>query len=146
MTRTLVRTLDRIPPQNLEAEQSVLGCMLLDRDAIAKVAEALSPSDFYQEIHGTICAAILELFDRGEPADLVTVTNRLQAMGKLRGRRRRIVSSIPPQRGAHGGERGALRRHRPREVAPQVPHRGGHGDGLLLVGEGRVARDHVQLG
>ena len=83
MTRTLVRTLDRIPPQNLEAEQSVLGCMLLDRDAIAKVAEALSPSDFYREIHGTICSAILELFDRGEPADLVTVTNRLQAMGKL---------------------------------------------------------------
>lgn len=73
----------RIPPQNLDAEQSVLGSMLLDRDAIARVVEALRPEDFYRDLHRTIYTAILDLFERGEPVDLITVTNKLAGMGKL---------------------------------------------------------------
>jgi len=80
---SITRPLERIPPQNLDAEQSVLGSMLLDRDAIARVVEALRPEDFYRDVHRTIYTAMLELFERGEPVDLVTVTNKLGGMGKL---------------------------------------------------------------
>ncbi len=83
MPRTPSQTIGPMPPQNLEAEQSVLGSMLLDRDAIARVAEGLRPEDFYRDAHRAIYTAILELFERGEPADLITVTDRLQQMGKL---------------------------------------------------------------
>jgi len=80
---SITRPIERIPPQNLEAEQSVLGSTLLDRDAIARVAEALRPEDFYRDLHRTIYTVILELFERGEPVDLITVTNRLASIGKL---------------------------------------------------------------
>jgi replicative DNA helicase len=80
---SIVRSIERIPPQNLDAEQSVLGSMLLDRDAIARVVEVLRPEDFYRDLHRTIYVAMLDLFERGEPVDLVTVTNRLSGMGKL---------------------------------------------------------------
>ncbi len=80
---SVARSIERIPPQNLEAEQSVLGSMLLDRDAIARVVELLRPEDFYRDLHRTIYVAMLDLFERGEPVDLVTVTNRLSGMGKL---------------------------------------------------------------
>jgi len=73
----------RIPPQNLEAEQGVLGSMLLDRDAIARVIEALRPEDFYRDAHRVIYAAMSDLFERGEPVDLITVTNRLAVQGKI---------------------------------------------------------------
>ena len=74
---------DRVPPHNLEAEQSILGSMLLERDAIARVVELVRPEDFYRDAHRRIFEAIAELFDRGEPADLVTVTDRLRARGIL---------------------------------------------------------------
>jgi len=80
---SVVRSIERIPPQNLDAEQSVLGAMLLDRDAIARVVEVLRPEDFYRDLHRTIYVAMLDLFERGEPVDLVTVTNKLAGMGKL---------------------------------------------------------------
>lgn len=80
---SITRPIERVPPQNLEAEQSVLGSMLLDRDAIARVVEALRPEDFYRDLHRTIFTAMLELFERGEPVDLITVTNKLTGMGKL---------------------------------------------------------------
>jgi replicative DNA helicase len=80
---SITRPIERVPPQNLEAEQSVLGSMLLDRDAIARVVEALRPEDFYRDLHRTIYMAMLDLFERGEPVDLITVTNRLTGMGKL---------------------------------------------------------------
>ncbi len=80
---SMTRPIERIPPQNLEAEQSVLGSMLLDRDAIARVVEALRPEDFYRDLHRIIFQAMLELFERGEPVDLITVTNKLASAGKL---------------------------------------------------------------
>lgn len=75
--------LERIPPHNLEAEQGVLGSMLLDRDAIARTVEILRPDDFYRDAHRVIFTAMIELFERGEPVDLITVTNRLAELGKL---------------------------------------------------------------
>jgi replicative DNA helicase len=72
-----------VPPQNLEAEQSVLGSMLLDRDAIAAVVEILHSGDFYRDANRQIYLAMCDLFERGEPVDLVTVTTKLAALGKL---------------------------------------------------------------
>ncbi len=69
----------KLPPQNIEAEQSLLGSLLIDKEAIIKVAEILSPADFYRsETHGKIYEAILELFEKREPVDLVTVTDKLR--------------------------------------------------------------------
>ena len=67
----------RQPPQDLAAEQSVLGGMLLSKDAIADVLEKLRPSDFYRPAHQNIYDAILDLYGRGEPADAVTVAAEL---------------------------------------------------------------------
>ncbi len=80
---SIVQQLERVPPQNLEAEQGVLGSMLLDRDAIARAIEGLRAEDFYRDAHRVIYQAMVELFERGEPVDLITVTNRLAANGKL---------------------------------------------------------------
>ena len=80
---SITQQLDRVPPQNLEAEQGVLGSMLLDRDAIARVVESLRAEDFYRDAHRVIYVAMTELFERGEPVDLITVTNRLAAQGKI---------------------------------------------------------------
>ncbi len=80
---SIAQQIERVPPQNLEAEQGVLGSMLLDRDAIARTVEALRPEDFYRDAHRIIFSAMLDLFERGEPVDLITVTNRLAGMGKL---------------------------------------------------------------
>ena len=74
---------DKIPPQNLAAEQSVIGSMLLDKNAVVKVIEMLRPESFYRDAHRYIYESILELFDRGEPVDLVTVTENLRKAGKL---------------------------------------------------------------
>ncbi len=75
--------IDRLPPQSLEAEQSVLGSVLIDRDAIVEVAEFLRPDDFYRQAHGLIYAAMLELFERREPIDIVTVAEVLERSDQL---------------------------------------------------------------
>ncbi|MGB9803211.1 replicative DNA helicase [Desulfofundulus sp.] len=69
---------ERKPPQNIDAEQSVLGALFLDREAIPRVARLLKPEDFYLEAHRKIYEAILALEEAGEPVDLLTVTNYLQ--------------------------------------------------------------------
>ena len=74
---------DRLPPQNLEAEQSVLGSLLIDRDAIIQVAPILKHEDFYQPSHGTIYQAISELYTRQEPTDVITLTDELARRDKL---------------------------------------------------------------
>ena len=76
-------SIDRLPPQSIEAEQSVLGALLIDRDAVIEVAELLRPEDFYRSHHGTIYAAVLELSERREPVDLVTVSEVLERLGQL---------------------------------------------------------------
>lgn len=74
----------KLPPNNLEAEQSVLGAILIDRDAIIQVADVLKPEDFYQPAHEKIYGIILELFDRGKPIDTLSVTDRLKEKGFLK--------------------------------------------------------------
>lgn len=74
----------KLPPQNIEAEQSLLGALLIDKDAIVSVAEILRIDHFYKsEQHGSIYSAILELFEKREPIDLVTVTEKLKQSGYL---------------------------------------------------------------
>src|SRR5437763_7451051 len=74
----------RVPPQNLQAEESVLGAMLLSRDAIAAVAELhLLADDFYKPTHGHIFEAISSLYERGDPADPVTIAEELRRDGLL---------------------------------------------------------------
>ena len=68
----------RLPPQNLEAEQSVLGSILIDKNAIVKVIDMLVPSDFYTPVHERIFETILELFEKSQPIDVVSLTNRLK--------------------------------------------------------------------
>nr|WP_322973820.1 replicative DNA helicase [Actinacidiphila oryziradicis] len=74
---------ERVPPQDLDAEQSVLGGMLLSKDAIADVVEVLKGADFYRPAHETIYAAILDLYARGEPADPITIAAELTKRGEL---------------------------------------------------------------
>lgn len=71
------------PPQNLAAEQSLLGAMLLSRDAITEVVEGLRIQDFYRPAHRTVYEAILELFNSGAPVDPVTVLDKLTKSGEL---------------------------------------------------------------
>ena len=72
-----------LPPQNIDAEQAVLGTILLQEQSILKVAEILSPEDFYRDAHKTIFRAMLDLFERREPHDLITVTDLLASTNKL---------------------------------------------------------------
>ena len=72
-----------IPPQNLDAEQAVLGTVLLQDKSILKIAEILSPEDFYRDAHKTIYRSMLDLFEKREPHDLITVANLLGDRNKL---------------------------------------------------------------
>ena len=74
---------DRTPPQDMAAEQSVIGSMLISKDAIAEVSEVLRGTDFYRPMHETIHDAIIDLFGRGEPVDMITVAAELQRRGEL---------------------------------------------------------------
>ncbi len=72
-----------LPPQNIEAEQAVLGTILLQDNALLKIVELLSPEDFYRDAHKTIFSAMLTLFEKREPHDLITVTGLLNDQNKL---------------------------------------------------------------
>jgi replicative DNA helicase len=74
---------DRLPPHNLEAEQSLLGSLLIDRDAIIKVATTIKQDDFYSGANGTIYQAIVDLYNRREPTDFVTLTDELTRQERL---------------------------------------------------------------
>src|SRR5690349_8928230 len=73
----------RMPPQDIDAEQSVLGSMLISKDAIADVLEVAKGHDFYRPAHETIFDAIIDLYTRSEPADPVTVSAELNRRGEL---------------------------------------------------------------
>lgn len=73
----------RVPPHNIEAEQSVLGSMILERDAIAEVTEVLKGDEFYKESHKILFDAILELYNRDEPVDMITLVELLRSRDHL---------------------------------------------------------------
>lgn len=76
-------SLHKLPPQNIEAEESILSAVLIDSSALLDIVEILSPEDFYRTAHQKIFAAITELFAKSEPIDLVTVANNLKEKGQL---------------------------------------------------------------
>ncbi|MFH1657221.1 MAG: replicative DNA helicase [bacterium] len=91
---------DKIPPQNIEAEQSLLGSLMLDKNAVNTVADFLHPSDFYKGIHREIYQAILDLFEKGEPVDLLSVSSLLKERNKLEevdghGYLTELINSVP---------------------------------------------------
>jgi replicative DNA helicase len=78
MTDELNSLPGRIPPQNTEAEQSLLGALLIDKDAMIRVADILHPGDFYKKQHELIYEAMHDLYAKNEPIDILSVTNRLE--------------------------------------------------------------------
>jgi len=74
---------DKVPPQNLDAEKSLLGCLMIDPDAILKVVDFLLKKDFYKDSHGRIYECMLELFEKREPIDLLSVSSKLKEKGIL---------------------------------------------------------------
>jgi replicative DNA helicase len=74
---------DRVPPHNLEAEESVLGAMMLSAEAIAEVVEVVRPQDFYRSAHRKVFEALLEIYGRGEPVDAITAVEELKRRGAL---------------------------------------------------------------
>jgi replicative DNA helicase len=77
------RRIERLPPQNVDAEEAVLGAILIDPDAIIRVSTVLRPEDFYREKHGWIFDAALALHERREPIDFLTVGDELERRGQL---------------------------------------------------------------
>lgn len=74
----------KLPPQNIEAEKSLLGSLILDKNAIIKVADYLQSKDFYKQSHQQIYQAVIELFEKGEPVDLLAVSARLKEKNLLK--------------------------------------------------------------
>ncbi|OGE74158.1 MAG: replicative DNA helicase [Candidatus Doudnabacteria bacterium RIFCSPHIGHO2_02_FULL_42_25] len=92
--------INRIPPQNKEAEQSVLGSLLLDRDAVIKIADLITADDFYEDKHKVIYLAILALYDERSSIDILTVSNKLDeghSLDKIGGMSylTTLVNSVP---------------------------------------------------
>src|SRR3989344_5168143 len=68
----------KLPPQDIDSERSVLGAMMLDKDSVIKVADILTPGDFYNPHHAKIFEIVLDLFEKGEPIDILSVTQKLK--------------------------------------------------------------------
>ncbi|MDD4271407.1 MAG: replicative DNA helicase [Patescibacteria group bacterium] len=75
--------ISKIPPQNLEAEASLLGCLMIDKDAIFKIADTLRPEDFYKDSHSLIYETMRDLYARHEPIDILTLSSKLEEKNKL---------------------------------------------------------------
>ena len=73
----------KIPPQNIEMEQSLLGSLLIDKDAIIKVANLIRIGDFYKDIHNLIYEAMTELYEKRDPIDVLSLSNRLEEKNQL---------------------------------------------------------------
>ncbi|MBU4332368.1 replicative DNA helicase [Patescibacteria group bacterium] len=82
-TQANIESIEKLPPQNIEAEQSVLGSLLIDKDAIVKIADILGPQDFYKDNHRIVFESMLELYESREPIDILSLTNRLTERKKL---------------------------------------------------------------
>jgi len=75
--------MEKLPPQNVELEESILGALMIDKNAVTRVMDILMPEDFYRVQNQTIYNTLLELFNKSEPIDVLTVTNRLKEQGVL---------------------------------------------------------------
>ncbi|MEE1939547.1 replicative DNA helicase [Streptomyces sp. TRM 70361] len=156
---------ERLPPQDLDAEQSVLGGMLLSKDAIADVVETLQGQDFYKPAHETIYQAVLDLYAKGEPADPITVAAELTRRGEISrvggpGYLHSLVQTVPTAANAQYyaeivHERAVLRRLV--EAGTRITQMGYAADGdvdeivnsaqaeIYAVTEQRTAEDYLPL-
>ena len=75
------KIISRIPPNDVQAEQAVLGSMLVDKDAVLTVVEILTPEDFYRSEHAEIYSAIIDLYNKNTPIDLLTLKAQLEVRG-----------------------------------------------------------------
>lgn len=82
---TTLKQLEKIPPQNIDAEKSLLGALLIDKEAIIAVTDMVDKDDFYQNSHRDIYEAMEALYSKNDPIDILTVSNRLQEQKKLEG-------------------------------------------------------------
>lgn len=101
----------KIPPHNLEAEQSLLGALLLDQDVMLKVGDAVHPEDFYKDSHRIIFETMLELIERHQPIDILTLGNRLEEKGVLKqigGRTALVELTNVVTTAAHAGNYGEI--------------------------------------
>lgn len=126
-----------LPPQNLEAEEYVIGAMMLATHALERCSEILSPGDFYRESHGKIYSAIVALYSEGKAADAITVADRLEALGFLtdvggKDRIREIASLVPATSNAA---------HHARIVRELAVHRDLREAGLEIA---RIGQHHEQ--
>lgn len=156
----------RTPPQDLDAERSVLGAMMLSTDAVAEVSEILRPNDFYSPGHELVYTAITDLFAAGEPADAITVTSMLDRRKELSrtggaAEIHTLVQSVPTAANASFyaeivAEKAILRRIV--NVGAKISQMGFNADGevedivneaqaeIYKVGENRSGDDYVALG
>ena len=100
MVKTNGNAIDKLPPQNIEAEKSLLGSLLLDKEAINRVADSLRPEDFYGRAHQLIYEGVAKLFEKREPIDLLSLSNVLEESGHLEtiggvGYLTALVNSVP---------------------------------------------------
>ncbi|HEY8402228.1 MAG TPA: DnaB-like helicase N-terminal domain-containing protein, partial [Cytophagaceae bacterium] len=79
----LLQSLGKLPPQAVDLEEAVLGALMLEKDALTMVVDILKPESFYKESHQKIFKAVVQLFDKSEPIDILTVTNQLRLNGEL---------------------------------------------------------------
>ena len=75
--------IEKLPPQNIEAEKCLLGSLMLDKNAIVKVVDSLQSKDFYKQTHQEIYQAIVDLFEKQDPVDLLSVSTRLKEKNLL---------------------------------------------------------------
>ena len=78
------KVFEKLSPQNIEAEEALLGSLLIDKEAIIKIADIISEDDFYKNIHQIIYQAMLEVWENSEPIDILSVGNRLEEKGELK--------------------------------------------------------------
>src|SRR3989338_8918904 len=76
---------EKKPPQNIEAEQSLLGCLMLDKNAIIKVSDFVNAEDFYKNIHKETFQPMMELYEKQEPIDIISVSTKLRERSQLDG-------------------------------------------------------------
>ncbi len=156
----------RVPPHSLEAEQSVLGAVLLDNDALPTVVESLLPEDFYGKSHQVIFKSMLSLWDRQEPIDVMTLTGELRSQGELDAAGgieylSRLVDIVPTSANtgyyARSVKEMSLRRRIIHEASGIVAEAfGGHGNfdsfldsvekRIFEVGESRLSKGFVKVG
>ena len=128
------------PPHSVEAEQSLLGALLIDGTAWDQIGDIVHAEDFYRPDHRMIFEAVAALVAAGRPADVVTVSEHLERHGQAERCRRSRLSGHARERDAHGGQRPHLCAHRARAGAAAPADRGRAPDRLVGLQRGRSAR------